>query len=399
MDLWRSLGGMLTVKLTSGDAGMALNDVYREGVSLQDAVMDADGMSICFRIQRKDWKRIKLLSDRKGYQLTIRKEEGLYWLGKKILKRPVLMIGILFLLFWVFFLPTRVYFFQVEGNETIPTRLILEKCRECGISFGASREQVRSEKLKNALLEAIPQLQWAGINTSGCTATISVRERSVSEERIPSGAVGSIVAVRDGVITECTVTRGSAVCKPGDAVTTGQVLVSGYTDCGISIRATRAQAEVFARTERLTEVVTPILWQKKEEVTAQTTKYALIIGNFRINFYKGSGILDTTCDKMYSESYVTLPGGFQLPVILVKEQWTSYSQCAQQINQEAAEEMLSAFSRRYLLSQMVAGQILNSQITVSSDDELYRLQGKYACHEMIGQVKNEEIIAPYVKHD
>ena len=399
MDLWKSLEGMLTITLTSGDAAMALNAVNHAQITVYNAVMDPDGMCVHFRIQRRSWLKLKQLSHRKGYLLSIQREDGLYWLAKKAIRRPVLILGILCLLFGVFFLPTRVYFFQVEGNETIPTRLILEKCEECGISFGASRREVRSEKLKNALLSAIPQLQWAGINTSGCTAIISVRERSVVEQKKSESTVSSIVAVRDGVITDCTVTRGNAVCKPGDAVTAGQVLVSGYTDCGISIQATRAEAEIYANTQRNLEVVTPIVWQEKGDVTGQETKYALIIGNFRINFYKGSGILDTTCDKMYSESYLTLPGGFRLPVILITEQWTYYTPSEVCITEAPAGEVLQQFSKQYLAEQMLAGRILNAQESYSSEEDVFRLQGKYACHEIIGQVKNEEIIAPYGKHD
>ena len=37
---------------------------------------------------------------------------------------------------------------------------------------------IRSEKVKNSLLQRIPQLQWAGINTDGCVAVISVREKT-----------------------------------------------------------------------------------------------------------------------------------------------------------------------------------------------------------------------------
>ena len=92
-----------------------------------------------------------------------------------MLFRPVLLagLGILFLL--AMYLPSRVLFIRVEGNMQIPDRQILAAAEECGIRFGASRREVRSEKVKNALLSSVPQLQWAGVNTAGCVATISVR--------------------------------------------------------------------------------------------------------------------------------------------------------------------------------------------------------------------------------
>ena len=65
-----------------------------------------------------------------------------------------------------------------------------------------------------------------------------------------SAGVGSIVASRDGVITSITTTKGTPLCKAGQAVKAGQILISGYTDCGISIRADPAEGEVFAETYR-----------------------------------------------------------------------------------------------------------------------------------------------------
>lgn len=394
MDLWKSLGGMVEVSLTSADPAAALRAVSAAGITVYSADRPETDITARFRIRRRDYRKLKALADRHGYDLKMVRLGGIYWTAKGLLRRPVLLAGILILLVLVMYLPSRVFFFRVEGNETIPTRLILEKCQACGISFGASRRAVRSEKMKNALLEAIPQLQWAGVNTSGCVATITVRERSLAETKESAAGVSSIVAARDGVIAECTVTKGNPICKVGQAVKAGEVLVSGYTDCGICIRATRAEAEIYAFTQRKLSVVTPANWQKRGEAVRQEKKYAVIIGKKRINFYKGSGISDTGCDKMYEESYVTLPGGFQLPVILVTEVWTYYDYEETAGEEEYAAAALSEFAESYLTQRMIAGQILSRAETVSEADGVFCLEGNYACLEMIGQVRSEEIITP-----
>ena len=399
MDIWRSFGGMMETELVSADPAAALYAVNEAGITIYDAVQMHDEITTRFRIRRQDYKKLQTLSARRGYSLRIVGRKGLFWTGKTALKRPVLLLGVLILLALALYLPSRVYFFKVEGNVTIPTRLILEKCTQCGISFGASRSEVRSEKMKNALLEAIPELQWAGINTSGCTATISVRERTVTQVVEEATGVCSIVALRDAVITECTVTKGNALCKVGQAVKAGQVLVSGYTDCGIAIRATRAQAEIYGQTDRDLEAVTPSQWQERGTKTVVEKKYSIIIGKNRINFYKGSGISDASCDKMYEEYYVTLPGGFQLPVCLVTETWTYYESMDTELAEEAAAECLSAFARRYVPQQMIAGQILAQQETVTAADGIFCLLGDYSCLEIIGQVQKEEIIKPNGKYD
>ena len=96
---------------------------------------------------------------------------------------------------------------------------------------------------------------------------------------------------------------------------------------------------------------------------------------------------------------MTLPGGFQLPVCLVTETWTYYESMDTELAEEAAAECLSAFARRYVPQQMIAGQILAQQETVTAADGIFCLLGDYSCLEIIGQVQKEEIIKPNGKYD
>lgn len=393
MELWHSLNGMLQAELVSADTAGAVTRFFESGITIYDAEY-LDDLTVRFQIRRQDYKRIRLLAEKRGDVLKLLKKRGLYWTGKGLLKRPVLMLGILAILILGTYLPTRIFFIRVEGNTTVPTNRILEQAAQCGIAFGADRSEVRSEKMKNALLEAMPELQWAGINTQGCVATISVREREIVEKTVKTAGVSSIIAARDGVILSVTATRGSAVCKVGQAVKAGEVLISGYTDCGISIRAEASDGEVYALTEQNLHICTPLECSVRGDMTRQEKKYSLIIGKNRINFYKGSGISDTTCDRMYEENYITLPGGFVLPVAVVTEVWTYYDCTEETALPEEQIGQLSEFAADYLREQMVAGQILSASETVTTEDGALWLNGKYACREMIGRVQKEEIIRP-----
>lgn len=395
MEFWKSVGGRLRVELRCADPSYALTIMQNHGITAE-TVQIVDDFSISFSIGRMEMSTLKKLADKRGFELKIVAYPGLYWLFPKLLHRPVLLIGMAILLVIGIFLPTRVLFIQVEGNVTLPARQILEAAQQCGIGFGASRAEVRSERMKNALLESLPQLQWAGINTAGCTAVISVKERQVNAHTEVNRGVASMVAARDGIITSVTNTKGNLLCRTGQAVKAGQVLISGYTDCGFSIRAVRAEGEVYAETKRELTVMSPIEWVKREDKAAVEKKYALIIGKKRINLYFGSGILDDSCVKMYERKYLTLPGGFQLPVVLVTEYWSQSSSSNTTVKEA---QVLSDTARRYLTSEMVAGQILDPQENVSVEDGILILRGQYACLEMIGQLREEEIVKPNGTND
>lgn len=390
MDLWKSLAGMVEVELTSAEPEAALGAISTRGIEIFRVEQKGE-LTMRFRIRRKDYGMLVALCEKRGEKLKLLQKSGLYWAGRQLLRRPVLLAGMALFLALVLYLPSRVFFIRVEGNVTVPTRQILEAAGESGICFGASRRQVRSEKVKNALLSAVPQLQWAGVNTAGCVATISVRERTDTQASQQEWEVTSIVAARDGYILSGTVTRGNALFQVGQAVKAGQVLVSGYTDCGICIQATRAEGEVMAQTNRTLEAVTPSQWVLRGEGTGVHRKYSLLFGKKRINLWKDSGILDTTCGRMYMEYYVTLPGGFQLPLALCVEEFTSYETREAELSQSVAEEALTEYADSYLLQQMVAGEIQSRQQTVCLDGGIYRLKGSYVCVEMIGRIQREQI--------
>ena len=64
-------------------------------------------------------------------------------------------------------------------------------------------------------------------------------------------------------------------------------------------------------------------------------------------------------------------------------------------NQDNDFSWLEEASENYLRSIMVAGEILQQKTLGDFDDEIYTLNGKYACNEMIGQMRYEEIVNDY----
>jgi len=377
----------MKLRLTSADISRAFDHLNSWGITVYDYAL-VDDITAVFSIDSSFYEKMMNL-ERYGCRISILHDVRISYMD--LLKRRwILMIGVAFLILLTVFIPTRVLFLQVEGNTVLPDKLILEKAEQCGISFGAGRREVRSERVKNQLLQLLPQLQWAGINTQGCMAVISVQERKTEETGQHFEGIGNIVSIRDGIVQSITVLKGSSQCKPGQAIQKGEVLISGYTDCGNLIRAETPQGEILALTNRTVTAVSPRYTLKKCGILFEEKKYALLIGKNRINLYKDSGILDGTCDKMYSYSYMTLPGGFRLPLALICERWIIWETESALLLEEEAEDLLNIFSSDYLQSQMVAGQILRADQIIQHQEDYSVLTGSYACSEMIGQILYEE---------
>lgn len=387
MTFWNYLSGILTVEFTSAIPEKILDAIALAKIPLEHVRQKSD-LTYQLQIRRRDYKYLKKILQQREEQLIVVKKQGLYLQIRAFLHRPVLLSVLLLLLLSSLYLPTRIFFVAVEGNTTVPERLILSAAENCGIRFCASRKHIRSEKVKNELLSAVPQLQWAGINTSGCTAVISVRERK-EEALQEKNIVSNLVADRDGYILSATVTGGTAHVAPGDAVTEGQLLISGYTDGGICIRAARAEGELLALTNRKITAVMPEFCRIPEETRDTQYQISILLGKKRINLWKDSRISYGSCGRMYEEYYVSLPGGFRLPLAVCVDRRQTYTLTETTVPEKDANEQLQQFSQGYLLRQMVAGQILNKQQTVSSAQGLYRLESQYTCVEMIGKEQRE----------
>lgn len=372
MELWWRLRGWVRFRLTSADCVGRLRAISRE-IRLEHIVFSSN-LVVEFDVLRADAKSIEV---RGGETLEIIRAGGLPAVLERIWRWRLLAAWVLILGMLTVFLPTRVLFLRVEGNGDVPARLILERAEECGVYFGASIRELRSEQVKNHLLWAIPELRWAGVNTEGCVATITVAVRQAGEEASQT-LPGDVVAVSDAVVTDIFPQSGTVRAAPGQAVRAGQVLISGVTDLGICTRVDRAEGEVYGLTRRTVEAVLPETTGVRQETGQVVRKYSLRIGKKYVNFSDDSGILYGTCVKMRTVDYLTLPGGFQLPVALVTD---TYRLCeTETVSREMESDALLAQARRYVREQMRSGTILEEDVRFEGG----ALTAVFECREMIG---------------
>ena len=98
------------------------------------------------------------------------------------------------------------------------------------------------------------------------------------------------------------------------------------------------------------------------------------------------------CGKIYSEEYIHLPGGFRLPIAVVKETEVYYSETGGELPVSDSGEWIKEFAINHLKNIMISGEIVSADAEVAPDAGAYYLEGRYACMEMIGQIKHEEFL-------
>ena len=383
------------VKIYAADIPKLLSDLSENGIVLEK-IEFVDLITANVAVSYTAYQKLKEYLNSGGVTYEVLRKSGTIWSLFSLLNRPVLVIGCILFFFLSLTVSNRVLFVTVRGNTESPARFITEQAEASGVRFWCKRKTINSEEVKNRLLEQIPQLQWVGVNITGCVAVIHVAEDAKQSEcEISAGEVGSIVAKTDGVICDLTALNGTAICAPGDRVKKGETLISGYTDCGIKVQAQVAKGEVYAYTHREIELLALYPAQKKGNVLSVHRCIALKFGKKEINLCNHSGIYSACCDKMYLEEYWTLPGGYQLPVALIRFVCFLREPLDPNVDMDTVTQFVNETAEAYLDQQMIAGKILTKETTGVSCDDFYMFTGSYACKEMIGQLKYEETI---IKH-
>lgn len=381
---------MLRIEFSSADPTNYISELGKHEITLHDIRFKND-LTFCAHIEHKEYFRVAKIAKHKNCNIKVLDRNDLLYHLRKTARRPVLILGVLIVLLLTIYLPTRILFLEIKGNERINSIEIKNCLEENGVYFGVSRRSIRSEAIKNAVLSELPELQWVGVNTYGCVAVISVKESGDLLEKGQESGISSVISSADAVIAGITVKRGTALCSVGQAVKKGQKLISGYTDCGIALRGERATGEIYGYTRR--EIIALTL-QPDHMVAngdARRVRFSIKLGKNIINLRKDSSNLGMGCGKIYSEIYISLPGGFDLPIAIVKETYIPYVADIRK-NQSQQCDWLLVSVENYLHRQMRQGEILAKEYSFIDTTTYEGMTCRYFCKEMIGYELIEELI-------
>ncbi len=383
-ELVRLLAGYYRVRVRGAAPEQTLYRLTKKRIPFWD-IERVDDFASDISIRRRDLERVQKLAERVQEGADLVSEHGFLCHFRGLKKRKLFVITVFLCLGLAFLLPNFVWCLRVEGNEKVPEERILRELSELGVDFGTWGASIVPQDLKNQMLERIPELEWLTVNRSGALAVVSVRERQPAGDIVNRKLVTNLVAAQDCIITKMEILSGQPVCEVGQSIRAGEMLVSGYADWEHCIQATRSLGEIYGRTWRKQNAVTPAEWRLKTDSGAVHTRYALLFGRKRINLYKNSGNWGAGCDKMVMYHPLTLPGDYEFPVTLVVETATERTSVPSELDADTASGILTTGTVAAVEKNMVAGEIVKKQIKIQRKDGVYALSGSYECHEMVAR--------------
>ena len=323
-----------------GEAGIEAKRAERADEFTLRLTLDERDYSPAAAIAARSQCELARISSRGGALLARRLRRRIALLTAAVVCFALLAAGSLF-----------VWEIDISGCESVTEGEVRRALASAGVAEGSFWPAWDADAVKNHLLLEIPELAWAGVSVSGSRAEVRVRERIERPELANDGAPGSITAAASGIIERMEVYEGAPAVSVGDAVAAGETLVSGEMASAVGdTRYVRARAAVTARTYVELTACAPLKYGRLLEADTHS-RWSLIIGSGRVNFFRGSSQTPPGCGKIIEEYPLAWEGVFRLPVTLVRETVIEYSaQEAEEdpalLEQRLAEALQSRLERR-----------------------------------------------------
>lgn len=359
-----------------------------------------DETAFRFTVSFRSYSALKKLAQRAMCELRTPRRQGLPALALGFRRRYAFVVGLVVCGLSLSILSKFVLVVDVDGNETVPTAVILEELGRLGLKAGAYGPGLEEKEIANAALIELEELSFLSINLHGCRAEVQVREADPVPELLDQETPADIIATASGIITEMTVTAGQALFQSGDTVVEGETLITGFIDLpeitfselDMGTYIVHATGEVWARTWRTLRAELPLTAQVKRYTGERETRVALSLLGKRLNFYQNSRISYPQYDKITHTSTLTLWDGTQLPFALIRETAQAYTTEMAELNQEEAETLLEDSLRQDLdeILQETDGECLRTDYTAAVEDGVLTVTLLAECYEQIGKTVERE---------
>lgn len=320
-----------------------------------------------------------------GLLAEVFRKRGLPFLLAKYRKRPGLLVGMLAGLFLLFFAELFVWKISVNGNTLLTDREIVDALGSYGIHVGSYIPEIPVLRAQNDFLLSYSDISSVAINIKGTHIEVEVLERTHAPEIDPNDGVCNLVAAEDGIVISVDVAEGTALVKPGDVVTEGQILVSAYTVDGRGIyRLHHARGSVKAQVYADCSFVIPLEHTVKHYTGRVKKKTTLTLLGKDLDLFRTEASPYECFDTEVEEVPFVLFGVAETPIVRTTVCYREYKPEVVTLSPEQAQREAEEAFRAWLERQ--TDEILETESKLAYDEiqNAYILNAKIVLCREIG---------------
>lgn len=377
---FRWLSGYVKFVYIGGFREDFINDCYASGVILKNLCEKNGVLSAQTKI--KTYKKLHRLAFAHGGKVKIIKKKGLPFLLSPLKNRWGLFAGAVFALFFISFMGGFIWNITVTGNNRVTDVKIVDYLAQNGFKTGARWSSTDKEQLEISIMAHFEDVAWISINKIGSTAFVEIDE-TVDKPEMEEKTVTNVKAARDGVIIRVITHSGWAAVKEGDAVTKGDLLISGVRESEVDKKNHYAHAsgEVLAQVNETIKLNISRSQTKKNFLNEKEYKTLYFFG-IKIPLYLKKD--DKTADESSKTEYLMI-NSYRLPLGIITEEARYYDPEIRSLDDGELEKLARASLESKKEEELKNFEILTEKVDIDINDDGCVITGKYSCIADIGE--------------
>ncbi len=260
-------------------------------------------------VLNRDFFKLFLIRKKCGIKIKIIKKFGIYKFFKRFRLRIGIFVGVCIFFALQIILSRFIWRVEIIGNTDISQQKIEAVCEKLNIKAGAYIKDLDLSEIKQKLLLSLPDAAWGAVNIEGCKATVNLSTNP------PSGynpQPANLISDYAGTIKSITVNKGQAVVKTGDAVSVGDLLISGANDYQNRIEFVRPSGNVVCSVNDYIKIFKP--YKADNKIYTHTSKKVLLeFFSLKIPLYLGE--TKGEFESQYNKRTCRLLGA-EMPVVI-----------------------------------------------------------------------------------
>lgn len=359
-----------------------INICLKENIFLWGIVRKKSSL-ITAKIGLYDYERAKEIARSCQTIIEIKKKIGLRFVIEKYKNRKAFFITVIIACIAIFALSKFVWKVEINSDAEINKNEIREELQKEGVKIGALKSKIDSEKIVNDIRLEREDIAWIGIKIEGSKVLVNIVMATKKPEIVNEDEYTNIVAKKDGEIQKIVAKNGTAMCKKGDKVKKGDVLIAGYMQGEYTDRYyVNSMGEVKAKINYIEKSKINKKETKKEETGKRNRKFAIKINNFKINFFKKLSNFKNY-DTIYASKKIKIFPNSNFEIEFIK--YTLNEISVEQIEHSKEEaKLLGEEEAKKKLNEKISGDIINEKTTIEEYSTYYMVTVEYEVVEDIG---------------
>lgn len=287
---------------------------------------------------------------------------------------------------------------EINGNSRLTESHILSVLNEEGLRCGIYLSDPDLDRYRDILETRLPGVGWAGVRKSGSRIVVDIHETDPPPSTVKNNIPCNIVAGHDAVIVSVRLRNGQCLVNEGDAVSEGDILVSGMICTGDdTYRIVHAQGDITGEYEETQRFVQYFESTEKTCIKKTRRKYIEFVW-LKIPLFSDDAVReDTQCTQRKERVSVF---GKEIPVGMIYEEYDCFGKEDIILSKEETEEILNGQLETYERNFCSDKVIVSKNIRKKTTDEYMEYDVDYVFRGPVGREGNLFISPdPYNKED